>query len=291
MQEIKNGIDRTHLNNIMKKLYSLFALIALLFATSGCEDDYRSMVLFEGVEPIYQIGTCDNLVSFLSFYLSETEGETVLGIDGGDGSYRVINEHESVASVTFTDDVNGYQRIKIHPLAEGETIVKVMDGSGESTQLRITVRSRRQYTMTKMDFEYGISDGAPTELLGEVFEELSNRPWLENTGYYVLVPDKECSNFLEKGVLEIYRTGKEDKPLVGRYDTVPVEDEDGDTYALWQFTCNGEQRLFTRTVTGNEGSSVVKCVLAENVTPFCSSGLLPEGVLVIYREKFTVRME
>ena len=39
----------------MKKLYSLFALIALLFTASGCEDDYRSMVLFEGVEPIYQI--------------------------------------------------------------------------------------------------------------------------------------------------------------------------------------------------------------------------------------------
>lgn len=35
----------------MKKLYSLFALIALLFTASGCEDDYRSMVLFEGVEP------------------------------------------------------------------------------------------------------------------------------------------------------------------------------------------------------------------------------------------------
>ena len=51
----------------MKKLYSLFALIALLFTASGCEDDYRSMVLFEGVEPIYQIGTCDNLVSNLSY--------------------------------------------------------------------------------------------------------------------------------------------------------------------------------------------------------------------------------
>lgn len=56
----------------MKKLYSLFALIALLFTASGCEDDYRSMVLFEGVEPIYQIGTCDNLVSNLSYYLSLT---------------------------------------------------------------------------------------------------------------------------------------------------------------------------------------------------------------------------
>lgn len=57
----------------MKKLYSLFALIALLFTASGCEDDYRSMVLFEGVEPIYQIGTCDNLVSNLFIFLKQTK--------------------------------------------------------------------------------------------------------------------------------------------------------------------------------------------------------------------------
>ena len=275
----------------MKKLYSLFALIVLLFTASGCEDDYHSMVLFEGVEPIYQIGTCDNLVSSLSFYLSETKGEVVLGIDGGDGSYNVINEHESVASVAFTDDVNGYQRISVRPLAAGETTVKVMDGSGESTQLRITVKSRRQYTMAKMGFEYGISNGAPTELLGEVSKALSDRPWLKDTGYYVLVPDKDCSNYLEKGVLEIYPTGEDEKPLVGRYDTVPVEDEDGSTYELWQFTYNGEQRLFTRNLSWSGGSSETKCILAENVTPFCPSGLLPEGVLVVYREMFYIRME
>ena len=208
----------------MKKLYSLFALIALLFTASGCEDDYRSMVLFEGVEPIYQIGTCDNLVSNLSYYLSETNEDTVLGIDGGDGSYNVINEHESVASVTFTDDVNGYQRIKIHPLAEGETIVKVMDGSGEETQLRITVKGRRQYTLTKMGFEYGISSGAPTELLGDVSKALAERPWVKDGGYYVLVPE-DFSNSMWKGVLEIYPTGKEEEPLMGIYETVPVEDE------------------------------------------------------------------
>lgn len=274
----------------MKKLYSLLALALLLFTASGCEDDYHSMVIFEGVEPIYVVGTCDNLVSSLLFYLSETEGEVVLGIDGGDGSYNVINEHESVASVTFTDDVNGYQRIKIQPLGAGETTVKIMDGSGESAQLRITVKERRQYTMTKMRFEYGISGGAPTELLGKVSEVLYTRPWLKDTGYYVLVPDKDSSNYLEKGVLEIYPTGKEDVPLSGRYDTVPVEDEKGETYALWQLTCNGEQRLFTRTFS-SYGNNTVKCVLAENVTPFCPSGLLPEGVLVVYREMFTVRAE
>ena len=76
----------------MKKLYSLFALIALLFTASGCEDDYRSMVLFEGVEPIYQIGTCDNLVSNLSYYLSETNQDSSAGRGGddceGDGWFR-----------------------------------------------------------------------------------------------------------------------------------------------------------------------------------------------------------
>ena len=137
-----------------------------------------------------------------------------------------------------------------------------MDGSGEETQLRITVKGRRQYTLTKMGFEYGISSGAPTELLGDVSKALAERPWVKDGGYYVLVPE-DFSNSMWKGVLEIYPTGKEEEPLMGIYETVPVEDENGDTYALWQFTYNGEKRLFTRTVSGNG-----KCVLAENVTPF-----------------------
>ena len=58
---------------------------------------------------------------FLIIFLKQTKIH-VLGIDGGDGSYNVINEHESVASVTFTDDVNGYQRIKIHPLQRGRRL-------------------------------------------------------------------------------------------------------------------------------------------------------------------------
>lgn len=91
----------------MKKQYFLLTLAWLLFAVSGCKDDYRSVVLFEGAEPVYQVGTCDNLVSSLAFFLSETEGETVLGIDGGDGAYTLTNEHESVASVTFAGDSNG----------------------------------------------------------------------------------------------------------------------------------------------------------------------------------------
>ena len=161
----------------MKKQYFLLTLAWLLFAVSGCKDDYRSVVLFEGAEPVYQVGTCDNLVSSLAFFLSETEGETVLGIDGGDGAYTLTNEHESVASVTFAGDSNGYRRISIQPLAAGETVVRVMDGSGSGAQLRITVKERREYKMSKQGFEYGISGDAPVELLGKVSEELSGRSW------------------------------------------------------------------------------------------------------------------
>lgn len=56
---------------------------------------------------------------------------------------------------------------------------------------------------------------------------------MKDGGYYVLVPE-DFSNSMWKGVLEIYPTGKEEEPLMGIYETVPVEDENGDTYALWQ---------------------------------------------------------
>ena len=46
----------------MKYIYSILMLISLLFVGTACEDDYRDMVFFTGDAPIYQIGTCDNLI-------------------------------------------------------------------------------------------------------------------------------------------------------------------------------------------------------------------------------------
>ena len=153
------------------------------------------------------------------------------------------------------------------------------------------MKERREYKMSKQGFEYGISGDAPVELLGKVSEELSGRSWLEDSGYYVLIPDKGSSYYLDKGVLEISPTGKEDAPLTGSYETVPMAGEDGDVHALWRFTYDGEQRIFTRSLAGSDGVATAICVLAENVTPFCSPGLLPEGVTVIYREHFLLKLE
>nr|WP_302829837.1 hypothetical protein [uncultured Bacteroides sp.] len=273
----------------MKDVYTIIALVCLMLVGAGCQEDYRDMVIFEGVEPIYQIGTCSNLVSSVTLYITDTE-EIVLGIDGGDGNYNLFNEHESVAAVTFDEDVNGYRRIKVQPLAAGQTVLRITDGSGTDTKLYITVKNRHEYKMKKMACEYAISDGAPMDLLANVQKALAERPWLKDNGYYLLIPDEGASSFGEKGVLEIYSEGKENVPLIGRYDTIPVEDEEGNTQPVWQFTYGNEKRLYIRTLSSG-GSNTVRCVLAENITEFCPSGLLPDGVTVVLRELFSLRME
>ncbi len=58
-----------------------------------------------------------------------------------------------------------------------------------------------------MGFEYGISSGAPTELLGDVSKALAERPWVKDGGYYVLVPE-DFSNSMWKGVFGNLSDGK-----------------------------------------------------------------------------------
>ena len=52
----------------MKHIYSILMLISLLFVGTACEDDYRDMVFFTGDAPIYQIGTCDNLIGSVNLF-------------------------------------------------------------------------------------------------------------------------------------------------------------------------------------------------------------------------------
>mgnify|MGYP007028356853 CR=1 FL=1 len=54
----------------MKHIYSILMLISLLFVGTACEDDYRDMVFFTGEAPIYQIGTCDNLIGSVNLWIN-----------------------------------------------------------------------------------------------------------------------------------------------------------------------------------------------------------------------------
>ena len=122
----------------MKHIYSILMLISLLFVGTACEDDYRDMVFFTGDAPIYQIGTCDNLIGSVNLYLSKPEG-IIVGVDGGDGNYSIVNGEDAIVTAAFVKSESGYQRIQIIPKAEGETGITVRDGSGSSTLLRVKV--------------------------------------------------------------------------------------------------------------------------------------------------------
>ena len=104
----------------MRHIYSILILISLLFVGTACEDDYRDMVFFTGEAPIYQIGTCDNLIGSVNLYLDKPEG-IILGIDGGDGDYSITNGDNTIVSAAFVKSENGYQRLLVTPKSMGES--------------------------------------------------------------------------------------------------------------------------------------------------------------------------
>lgn len=122
----------------MRHIYSILMLISLLFVGTACEDDYRDIVFFTGEAPIYQIGTCSNLISSANLYLNKPEG-IIVGVDGGDGNYSIVNGDDAIVTAALVKSESGYQRIQIIPKAEGETGITVRDGSGSSALLRVKV--------------------------------------------------------------------------------------------------------------------------------------------------------
>lgn len=269
----------------MRSFYFIVtALLLFLIAGTSCEDDYRDVVLFEGVEPLYEIGACKNQISSLKFYLTDAE-ETVLGIDGGDGNYQLSGGDNAVATVAFVEDINGYHRIKIVAEAPGETILIITDGNGASAQLRITVKDQLKYEMKKAGFTYIFSQEITSEIQSEVLKELSSRPVMENGGYYLLIPAKDAQTVLDAGTLEIYPKGNESSPLVGSYEIVPIVGTDGTPFNGLQFTYQNEKRIFAIEfkVTGTANGSIK---LTEELTKFCSPGVLPKGGKVFYQETF-----
>ena len=98
----------------------LLSLLALLLAGTACEDDDRYITLFTGAEPIYQSGTCDNLLAEAVLYLTNPDG-LVVGIDGGDGAYNLEGNDPAVATAEFTASDDGFCRFRITPVGAGTT--------------------------------------------------------------------------------------------------------------------------------------------------------------------------
>lgn len=258
-----------------------------MLLTTGCEQDYRNLSLFEGAEPIYQVGVCDNLLSSVTLYLNVPDG-IVLGVDGGDGDYAVECSDSAVAKAVFVQSVNGYPRVKVLPKAVGEASVKVTDGSGLTILLNVNVKERFSVVFRKTHAAFackGDIDDASWQAIRILIEE-AEVP-VRNGGYYELMPDNNGELLEGGGKLLVYPTGDVGTvPLEGTYR---VEADTAQTKAPTFHLCyDGMCHVLTLDNPLEEGLDkpvlVPSMVVWEEMTHRVPTALLPQGCEVYYGE-------
>lgn len=268
----------------MKHIYSILMLISLLFVGTACEDDYRDMVFFTGEAPIYQIGTCDNLIGSVNLYLSKPEG-IIVGVDGGDGNYAIINGDDAVVTAAFVKNENGYQRILVTPKAQGETAITVRDGSGSSAMLRVKVDECVKFVLYKAKDGIVLTGEATEEQKKNIADAFADFFTVKVGGCYEMIPDNE-SEMWEKGTLRVRPDDSAIAPMIGRYERVPVVDGEVERLGLL-FKYNNEEHFYTFNGPGLTRMSVMEYMdFGEDVTEACPVEV-PAGCRVYHVERLS----
>lgn len=263
----------------MKRIYSVMALFLILFVGTSCEDDYHDIVFFTGAEPIYQVGTCDNLISLVTVYLTKPSG-TIVGIDGGDGNYSFTNTNETVATASFVKDDNGYQRLLILPKEKGGAVIEVRDGSGASARLVVTVEECMKQILEKYEENIVVTGDATDEQKNEIALAMADMFSVKPGGRYELLVGDEDS--WEAGVLRIHPDSSAE-PIVGTYERILADEQHAGGYI---FSYNDEEHLL---YLGRKEGPVTRMsvmehlFLWEDVTDICPVAV-PEGCTVYHGE-------
>lgn len=272
----------------MKRIYFIVTLFFFLFTVTSCEEDFRDIVLFEGVEPIYQIGTCDNLVASATLYLTRPDG-IMLGIDGGDGSYSLEGGDATVASVSFSKDVNGYRRIKVLPVGEGVTNIFVKDGSGSLTMLQIAVKDCFKFFQYVQQIGYIHTGELDEKHWNQIQADLTGVMTMKCEGGYVFMPADLESPWMGGGKLRVHSSALVSGFMEGTYELVEV---DGGK-AVYRLSYNGEVHDFAYEPLGftdTKSSPISTVTVYEEVTSLVTASL-PQGCRVYRMERWRYYMD
>ena len=264
----------------MRPFYSIVAtLLFVLVACTGCEEDYRDMILFEGAEPILGQDGNNNLISSVTLYLTNPEG-VVLGIDGGDGNYS-LGENSTVAAMTFSESQNGYSRIKVTPKDEGVVTVRINDGSGASTILKIVVRDRYKYCYFVEYTTFFHTGEIEENHWNQIMADLTSVLTVKDQGSYTLMPEN-TNDFPERGELLVHPTALTQEVIMGTYEY--IEGENGESILCFKY--NDEVHKFSRRSPENivtKNSPIPPLVGYEDVTSL-SPAVVPQGCKVYRAE-------
>lgn len=270
----------------MKYIYSILMLVSLLFVGTACEDDYRDMVFFTGDAPIYQVGTCSNLLSGVNLYLTKPDG-IVVGVDGGDNNYSITSSDNAVATAVFVQNENGYQRMMVTPKTMGNALITVRDGNGASALLSVKVDDCVKKTWVKTQDFIAVQGDVTDEKKQAIMDAFVNFFTVKIDGYYELIPDDE-GNTWGGGALRVYPDKTATVPLVGQYEEVPATENQPRGF---QFTYGDEVHLF-HVGEMPDASAETKLVsnaidFWEDVTDVCPVDI-PAGCKVYHIERLYI---
>ncbi len=264
----------------MRNLYSIVAtLLFVLVASTSCEEDYRDMILFEGAEPIFGQDGNNNLISSVTLYMTNPEG-IVLGIDGGDGNYS-LGEVSTIAAVTFSESENGYSRIKVTPKEEGVVTVRINDGSGASTILKITVRDRYKFYYFVEYTTFFHTGEMEENHWNQIKVDLTSILTVKDQGSYTLIPEN-TNDSQERGELLVHPSAITQEVIMGTYEF--IEGEDGENVLCFRY--NDEVHKFSFKSPENittKNSPIPPLVGYEDVTSL-SPAAVPQGCKVYRAE-------
>lgn len=262
----------------MNRTHSIILLLMFLFLSTSCEDDYRSMVFFSGDKPIYQVGTCTNLISNITLRISSKEG-AVVGIDGGDGNYTYLVDDDNIVKIEETDAAGGYRHICIKPQALGEVSIIARDGSGNQAILFVSVAEPKiRFKAMAKKIEFVNQQLLTEEEVNRIgSEQMSGFP-VNIGGGFEIHPD-ENGSYENQGNLQVYVADEAGTVLSGTYLRKDVTWQ-GKKQIAFDFTF--EEKTHTYIVENklvNERSIGQNYLLfREDVTFAC--GALPDEVKV-----------
>lgn len=264
----------------MRHFYSIVTiLLFVLVASTGCEEDYRDVILFEGAEPIFGQDGNNNQISSVTLYLTNPEG-VVLGIDGGDGNYS-LDEASTVAAVTFSETQNGYSRIKVTPKDEGVVTVRINDGSGASAILKIIVRDRYKFYYFVEYTTFFHTGEIEENHWNQIMVDLTSVLMVKDQGAYTLIPDN-TNDSQDRGELLVHPSAFNQEVIMGTYEV--IEGENGENFLCFKY--NNEVHMFTRKSPENivtKNSPIPPLVGYEDVTSL-SPAAVPQGCKVYRAE-------
>lgn len=262
----------------MKRTHSIILLLMFLFLGTSCEDDYRDMVFFSGDKPIYQIGTCTNLVSNLTLHISSKAGY-VIGLDGGDGNYTFSVDLDNIVKIEEADATSGYHHICVKPQHLGEVSIIAKDGSGNQAILIVTVTEPKiQFKAMAKKIEFANQQLLTAEEVDRIGkEQMSSFPVNVNGGFEIY-PD-ENDSYENQGNLKVYGTDDDGTVLSGTYLRKNITWQGKEQVAL-DFTFGGKTHTYIVEIKPINERSLGRNFLLfrEDVTSEC--GKLPDEVKV-----------